>query len=378
MFTFYIPLIILYYVLKLPNLLNNKIRLNRDVIIISFMSILFILTIFGFGISLNRLTLEHPIRSMFVILFYFLVGGFAFSQQMLNKKMELLKYFLMGFFTMGITIVIFSFLTNPASYGYGKLISPFSDEEFNSPGISNSLALTSSYFLLSIFVQKNTMAWKIISLCIVVLSFLGAIYTSGRAFFVIFILTYTTLLVYLVKLNFKKALFLIFISIFMIIITNYSIKNLDYFDKRFELTLMRIELEGLSSERFSLAVDGIEKSVYYPFGGFMVNTLICNTLWFHNIFLDSARVAGLFPVFILLIIFLFTFKFLFYKSKEGDILPVWSFMITFLLMQQDVIIEGNYKIFFVFYLSCIALLDSGKRSYEKSMQWKESNIKKDT
>jgi len=129
-----------------------------------------------------------------------------------------------------------------------------------------------------------------------------------------------------------------------------------------QFTTERFSNKGLESSRFDLYLIGLENIIYYPFGGFTVQHQLFGTSWFHNIILDSFRVAGWIPILFFIIATMYALKGLLIKNKSDDlILIVYIFLICFLIMQQDVIIEGNYLPLIIYYLCGIVLVTYNKK-----------------
>jgi hypothetical protein len=124
----------------------------------------------------------------------------------------------------------------------------------------------------------------------------------------------------------------------------------------FNRLITRFNESGLSSSRFDLYILGLNSLLISPLGGFSPK-LIYDTNWFHNIWLDIARLGGWFSLGLLLISFLYLIKAFCYKRKHKKFgFAVWLCFIAQLIMLQDVVLEGNYRIFIVFYLSSITIL----------------------
>jgi len=135
----------------------------------------------------------------------------------------------------------------------------------------------------------------------------------------------------------------------------------EYLASKLDFTINRFVNEGLHSLRFQHYLRGLEMFFLHPLGGFEVDTSIEDTKWYHNIFLDTARVAGWIPVLFFLAALLYTAKYLTYKNKSLDIsLPFWVATTSFLIMQQDVVLEGGVRSLLVLFYSSYILIDSKK------------------
>lgn len=348
----YIPIIGLFYFLKLSTL--NKIHVKKYfAILLGLYSSFLFSTIF---IGYERLTIDNPLIILFIIMIPLFFAGIPFQYQKYNVKINLLGVFLFGIFLDSFAIVVYSFMTDPILYGYGKVISPFTENEGNSPAVSNMLALSFSYFYFLVLFPKKAIYIKFLSLCIILLSFISAIFLGGRTFFILAILT---IVIHLFSnLSVKKIILFFLIAAISSIGLFYAFSTNEYLSYYFDLTFNRFD-NGLKSNRFAHYSHGLEMLWQYPFGGFEVNTSIEDTSWYHNIFFDTARVAGWIPITFFIISILYTSKFLFYKNKiKSFILPLSVGIVTFFVMQQDVVLEGGHRSIIVLFFVSLLLLNS--------------------
>jgi hypothetical protein len=356
---FYLPIIVFCYLLKMPTILFQK--LNIDLIILQFLYLFFLLS--AFSIGFDRMTLERPFIILISILIPIILGGFVFNYQKYEIKINLMWFYLFGLFISKFTVVIYSFLTDPNLYGYGLLISPYTGKELNSPGYSNMLAITFVYFFYFAIYEKKKIILRLLSLIMVILGLLSAIFLGGRAFFVIAI--FTIIFYALFQRSFKTLFYFLCVAslfIYLISINKDLIYSLDFLMNRLK--------NGLDSDRFLLYKQGLSVFLDYPFGGFSVNTSMVNTKWFHNIFLDTARVAGWIPVVFFISALIYTAKFLFYKNKENNYIVMLCLCINvFLIMQQDVVLEGSVQSIVVLFFASFCLLDSKKQK----VRWSSKN-----
>lgn len=349
----YLPLIGFYGVLKLPTF--NLIKIQKSFLILLMLYVSFL--VLAFSIGCQRLTIESPLRGLASILVALVFGGVIFHYQKYEIKLNLLGFYLFGLFLDNFIIVAYSFLNNPLLYGYGMLISPFSNEEINSPGISNMLAISFSYFYFFAIYKKENIFIKLLSIIVIIVCLGCAIFLGGRIFFLIVFLT--ILFYFITHLSFKNTVLFFIITILVCISVSYMISINEYLASKVDFTINRFVNEGLHSLRFQHYLHGLEMFLLHPLGGFEVDTSIEDTKWYHNVFFDTARVAGWIPVLFLLAALLYTAKFLSYRIKHSDIsLPFWVATTAFLIMQQDVVLEGGARSLIVLFFSSCILINS--------------------
>ena len=116
---------------------------------------------------------------------------------------------------------------------------------------------------------------------------------------------------------------------------------------------------GLESKRFDFYWQALHDIPLHPFGMSKVDQSIEHISWFHNIILDTGRVGGLIPMFLSIILLLLPLKALLQRKRHlGKAFIVCMLLATFLLMQQDVIIEGDGQSLSLFLFLSTALLCS--------------------
>ncbi|SIS84456.1 hypothetical protein [Belliella pelovolcani] len=350
--SFYLPIFTIWIFFTANKLLNGGI--SKNFALLSSLFLITIVPIFSFGF--NRLKLDNPYLNFSAIMFSLIVVGYIFQVQNRQRQIKLLICFIFGMGFEALIITIYSFFTDPIIYGYGLLIDPFTKIEINSPSVSNSLAIFSTVLLFFLFKGSNKKI-KLVVLVLFLTCLVSGVFLGGRTFFIIIFLS----LLLLISYDLTLFQFLKLLSFFMIftICLLYLFNNSDFFSLYVEFSLTRFE-KGLESTRSRHYAHGMEQLLYYPFGGFEVDTSIEKTYWFHNVFLDNARLAGWIPsislFFAILFIFISSFK---YKRLKS--LSFFIFFITFLILQQDVVIEGNYRSLIIVYLSGVLLVSRNKK-----------------
>lgn len=337
----------------------GSIKAQKSFLILLVLYILFIMTTFIMGGEM--MTNPNPFKTMVAILIQFVFLGYFLHIQKYENKIKLLGTYLLGVFLYNFIIVIYSFTLDPVLYGYGRLFNPMSSKEENSPGSAELILLSFSYFYFFCVSNNVDFKIKVLSIFVVISSICSIIFLSSRISFLLML----GVIVYYYLINIKRKniystiffIILFFIVVTALLVTSESLHNSLIF------LLNRFMNQGLDSTRFLHYKHGLDLIWQYPLGGFEVDRSIENTKWFHNIFLDTARVAGWIPNIFLIGAIVYPLTLIKYKNKQKEIcLPIVMFIIVMLLMQFGVILEGNSRYIVIsFFVSCILL--NSKTSY---------------
>ena len=275
LYSVFIPLLMLSLFLtvyKNKSLYAGSVATSWNVLFL----VLFVLCVFIIGYS--RLYLDSPIKYAMYIVFMIVCLTLILVNNIENAK-EMLLFLILGIFVRAEFVVIYSFLEPSGVYGYGKLLDPFSHEEINSPGISNSLAIVFMYLLVAF--KANTFNKRIFLTLLYPLLLLSSIFLGGRTFFIIAIIS--LFYQYSRNINLKATIWFCLISIGALITFSLIFKDLPVFDRYFNLVFERFGSEGLKSARFELIQDGITKFLMQPMGGFTPHASEYSGTWYHNI-----------------------------------------------------------------------------------------------
>ncbi|MBF0209025.1 MAG: hypothetical protein HQK53_19365 [Oligoflexia bacterium] len=370
--SFYIPCVAIYLLIVLSGSLSS--RLSRNILFLP--STLQIIQMFiplslalGYFVSLflighERMTLASPFKIMILISCLLILVTFIVSiEQNASKenKFNLLTLLLsmgLGFFTKSSLVFFYSMFIDSKKYGYGCLLHPISKQEVNSPEFSNLLIIPTILFLYNLISVKtnnangNKMTYLLPYSILIVLAIAEATILQGRIFF---LLVGITFLLFMLKYYLRSSFSLILgvCGTAILFATPFALEHLPSSLRPSILTYKRIAT-GIHSSRFSLWSDGLQKLWAYPQGGFSVDQSIEPLSWFHNLWLDSARVAGFLPLFPLLLLNGFfiwrAIKKARTSSQENAFILFWLQLITLALMFQDVIVEGNFPMFVCYFL----------------------------
>jgi len=343
----YLPILIIY--LSINKLKIEYISIDRKTFIFIILILFFLIPLYTIGY--DGVYLPNPISAMFYILSLILIGGYALYYATPKSRCIAIIFFALGIFFENLCVALYSFYTDPKVYGYGNLISPFGDGEINSPSVSNSLAIGFVIFEYLLINSKSNSV-KIISLALTIITFMMAIFLAGRSFIIIIFIN--TLFLSIYHKNFRNLLFILVLLTGLYI--TFFLSSIDLSSNLTDTFLRRLEM-GIDSGRFPLLIQGSSELLLHPLGGFSVDKSIEDTYWFHNIFIDAGRISGWLPVLSLFAaIFIVVRRRIHTISNDSFDVADIIFLTTLLLIQQDVIIEGDYKKFILFYFSCLSIL----------------------
>lgn len=344
-FILYVPVAVAYLLL-----INNNWNINKSFLIYSTLNIVAI--IFLFLIGFDRMTLEDPIKLFIVFMFILLLSGFLLQNQSKRVQINLLSFYILGLGIETIIIAGYSYLFNHNGiYGYGNIYDPFSQKETNSPITSNNLSILASLLLFYLFNFSKQFLSKILIIFSLLVTITLAIFLGGRTFFIILFLA----LIYssLRPITFNKIVIIILLLLIFTIGLNLfnELVSVDFILERFE--------KVHESKRLLHYQHGIKEFFTHPFGGYTIDQSIENTRWFHNIFLDMGRIAGWIPV----SLYLLSLIYILLKSSKKIIFAdnyynfaILMLLVSFLILQQDISIEGDYRSYIILFLSSICLL----------------------
>lgn len=351
-FILYVPIAITYLLF-----FNKNWNINKSYLIYTSLNVITI--IFLFVIGIDRMTPDEPIKIFIVFMFILLISGFLLQNQSKKVQSSLLSFYILGLGIEATIIAGYSYLFNNGSYGYGNIYNPFSQEEINSPVTSNNLSIFASLLLFHFFNFNKNFLSKILTIFLLLITITLAIFLGGRTFFIIllFALFYSAIR----PLTPSKLTLIFILTVSLLLVSTYisDLINIDFILKRFE--------KGLESKRFLHYKHGISEFFKYPLGGYTIDESIEKTRWFHNIFLDMGRLGGWIPVGLfslsLVYVALKAYKKMLFADTHYNF-AILMLLISFLILQQDMSIEGDYRSYIIMYLSSIILLTKNHIHFE--------------
>lgn len=320
--------------------IKKQIKIHLKNILLFIIVISFLLL---FLLNSSQMTLPNPLLT---IMRYCLLVFFIFYLSNFYEIDKLIYFFFwLCIFTLLSAFIIsgYSIYLNISSFrtlGYGHVYNPLHDVYVPSPKIALQIALCISYITLFF----NTK--KIIKIILYIISFATILYLQSRASFLILLLLALSPILYLIKNKRLLIIVLLFLSITLVLII--------FKEPNIVIDKYRITNSILESKRLLHWFDGINKLIEYPFGGFYIDKNIENVNYFHNIFLDSARIYGWFSIILLIGMFIIYFSTLIINNNKIYFL---LFLINFMILNQDVIIEGNFLLFLIFYIASTILIN---------------------
>ena len=114
------------------------------------------------------------------------------------------------------------------------------------------------------------------------------------------------------------------------------------------------QLRGSFFLRFYLWAEGLQALVINPVGGYRPSGI---SVWFHNLWLDTASTSGLIPLAFLLILNSGTLIQIILLLKGAKTLSPALVIIQIIVlatMFQDVVIEGNFRLMEIYMLAMVA------------------------
>lgn len=337
---------------------RKKAMFNYESLLLLFSMMIFITS---FLFKVDDLFLPNPILTIakyiviLVIIFYI---SFFMS---IEEKLFFFKVFCLSMIINGLIIIYYSYflsITTNAYFGYGRLFNPIHNVETVSPKIALSIVAPLTAYCLLI---KNN---RIVPIALIALSIYAFLFVQSRTSLIISVLMVLALLFDICRgLTKSKKIYIMTFLTFVVSI-NASIYFIGDSERSFEPSENRLMNNGFESKRFLHWMDGLNKFIEYPMGGFSVDQNIEHVNYFHNILIDSARIYGWAAVLVLLFIILIQFYILI-KYKTDNYYNIFIVLILLnLIMMQDVVIEGNYLLLALSIL--ISFLSSQNRVFGKS------------
>jgi hypothetical protein len=329
---FSIPLTLVLSILFVFNIIFSSV-ITKPKSYVVFYGFAFLLFVFSFYLIgwLNIIGESNHIRSAYVLLSIFVIILLSLKSKS-EERVLLCHSFIFGMLLYSLGIVISSLIKG--GYGYGLLYNPWIGTDINSPSVSNNLALIGAFYILFPFQGRNFLRLFLITIIV-----FSGIYVGGRTFLVVLSLCF---LFVALSQRLKYILLILLVTVFTFLFL--------YFTGVFQIAFQRFYLMGFESARFLLFIDAYLNIPYYEFGGFSPQG--DENVWYHNMFFDTARVSGWYPLFLL--VFLSISSMIIPIIRNHKRVLVFQFSI-FMIISQDVILESNLKPFilliFIFFCS---------------------------
>lgn len=301
---------------------------------------------------------EDIINNLLKQVIYLVICGVASIQIPRFAGIPFVAAFIAGQFVYNLIIVFYSNHVGYDSvgrlYGYGLLFNPITNDIMNSPQIGNNLSVATCFFGFLVFSDKSSLIVRMICLLSVVLAIPAGIFTGARSFVIISMVGLALVFFKLRFLSIQRILIpSILFALFVFLAVPYLFLHFD-FNQSLSFFLQRLENTRMDEDsRTVLLFEGVDLLLSNPLGGFNSN----NHLWFHNFFLDTARLGG-FPLLLVVAgIFLKPVNEIVACFKNGfTLLPFLAF-IAIIVLFQDVVVEGNMFPLFLTYIISLSMFN---------------------
>lgn len=329
-----IPLLVL---VVLTLLSQNIVLGNLQHTLYLILTTSYVLMLYTFGG--NDMTISNPLVKMLDMFVTSSVLLLLIANSCFGEQKRFVFFFFLGMLVYSLVLVFYTYFTSTRVTAYGLLFDPILNREVNSAGWATIISLSGSYISLYMFDSKKS----VLGCGVFVVVVFSGLYLASRT---ALLFSLVSLLFLAFKFYRKNALFWFAIISLLCILQSVGY---DHHSESINFTINRFLDEGLNSPRFELLIDGSIKLFEYPFGGFFVDVASYKGDWYHNILLDTGRVAGLIPVSILVIILVLPFVDAVSKLNNELSLVFFALLLCFFAMMQDVIME-SYQLIFIAYI----------------------------
>lgn len=325
---------------------SNEIYRAYDKIFILFL-------LFGVWYSIFAPPLSTNEYVVFVIVYpmLYLVGKLLGATETDNSIINIL--FVMA---MSIALIyIVSIFADVSKYGFYsetrnlEIEGRGSGAEISATGIYSNLIL-STLFIVALFTKLKL--WKrLLFASFAILAFVASVRVGSRSSIVITICAIAIFLLLNFRTVIQKNLFAVSCALVLILVSvNYVINN--YEDELMVLERFQDEDVETGGGRVELANVIINELTQQPFGK------LEHVPYAHNLWLDTARVAGIIPMFLLIIITIYfigsiwrTYKQKMFDSDYRSIIVTIG-IVLFIYMNTEPILEGAPMLFAFFVVLC--------------------------
>jgi hypothetical protein len=240
--------------------------------------------------------------------------------------------FLVGMY--GLLVVVYSIYLDRSMYGAGNLYDPFRDNEINSPLIATQLALFSSYLMYRVFSSIN-----IYILILLITTIASGFYLGSRTFFLINVVSFVSCLYHFKNsINVKTYISVSVLSIISILVVLFSQYG--------EPIMQKFSDNSIQSGRYIILLDALSNVKNLTLSGHFLEHGGIKSYWYHNHYLDSYRIGGIIPLLLMISITLYGFKSIYFSASSNFYVKYLN-IIVFLLLVQDIILEGLIVLLFI-------------------------------
>ncbi|GEM_PF-5217308 len=327
----------------------------------------FLLYLFSlFSLGWSNFLWDSTLKSVLVVTFCLTIPVITI---LFLKPVEIRNAFL--FYFSGVVCfilsgVLYTSLVMGLESGRGNIWLPWKSIYVNSPEFANLTALVAAAAVITGVASQSR-----IILSVSVLFFAGSLgitaFLDARSFYVIMILTFFFLML---CYQWSKILIVYFLSISLYLVASHfsdaivSLLNDSGLMSAFQpgdIGSTNVGVQGGDQQlrgsfflRFYLWAEGLQALVINPVGGYRPSGI---SVWFHNLWLDTASTSGLIPLAFLLILNSGTLIQIILLLKGAKTLSPALVIIQIIVlatMFQDVVIEGNFRLMEIYMLAMVA------------------------
>lgn len=327
----------------------------------------FLLYLFSlFSLGWSNFLWDSTLKSVLVVTFCLTIPVITI---LFLKPVEICNAFL--FYFSGVVCfilsgVLYTSLVMGLESGRGNIWLPWKSIYVNSPEFANLTALVAAAAVITGVASQSR-----IILSVSVLFFAGSLgitaFLDARSFYVIMILTFFFLML---CYQWSKILIVYFLSISLYLVASHfsdaivSLLNDSGLMSAFQpgdIGSTNVGVQGGDQQlrgsfflRFYLWAEGLQALVINPMGGYRPSGI---SVWFHNLWLDTASTSGLIPLAFLLILNSGTLIQIILLLKGAKTLSPALVIIQIIVlatMFQDVVIEGNFRLMEIYMLAMVA------------------------
>jgi len=305
-------------------------------------------------LSAERSLISTGVAILFILPFFFITP---------HRTRSAITALMLGVAVFVLFEGVFTIYNYPETAIRRYMMHPILGEEVHSTGQINATALA-AFFLIAISRKLvfGWIAWLVVALV--------SIAFQNRTGMLLSVL----LLIFLLL---KRQTWNIWQKFFWIT-TITSVIYLTYFllvEPIVANPLARLMSEGLQTERYEIQLEGLKMIIQgrHLFGGGQLSGT-ADTFWYHNIFIDAYRVAGILGLVLFVAVVLISFLNA-VESRSIEVFSAW--VCAFALVCTSVVMEG----FLIEYLATFSVFSYAlvARSFEGRARWlahvKESGVK---
>lgn len=319
----YAPTLILLYYIYL--VWKNRIELKAPLVIMFALIVIQLYVYLVIG-SIN--IMPEPLGESEALYTVLAISAVVLPLFISRDRNTLILYSFLSLFSYCAISLVYTILAEPYLVPLRLVSLPFAQGVANSPGVVNTMILSS--VILVYYYFKGWISISLIAISLVLSSVM--LNRTGV------ILCIVILMIYMKKEYFVKKVNANTLS-FSLLVIGMILSFILYNIYLFEPVIERLRIDGLGTGRWVNQLDGLNAilNLDMPNGGIQVR--MDHTLWFHNVLIDAYRVSGLTGLVSSILPLLFLAIYMTYKNKSKyDYVLLILFM---LVVMSSIPIEGG-------------------------------------